>query len=167
MDLISLAKILSDDKRSFDYLLDKLTDTSCPFCHRKKHYVMNRKRLQCRKCRSDYNPLTGSKFSLVNLPSPRRVYADSDIITTRLCSHGTGISTYHQKRFSRGQIYINGIEDLVLRQGGIAKYGVSPKFLYHIKEMEWRYNNMYRELFDLIVNYMLGANHTYSSNFTL
>lgn len=69
----------------------------------------------------------------------------------------------HQKRFARGQVYINGIEGFwSFAKERMAKYhGVSPqKFLYYIKEMEWRYNNRDRDLFDLIVNYMLGANHT-------
>ena len=39
----------------------------------------------------------------------------------------------------------------------MAKYpGVSPgKFLLYIKEMEWRYNNRNKDLFDLLLRYML------------
>lgn len=279
MDLISLARIVSDDKRSFDYILDRLTDTSCLFCHHKKHYVMSRKRLRCRKCRSDYNPLTGSKFSIINLPYSKwlaliklfelaisarqasvqagvsyktalksfhiirrailehlaesdgtlrgEIEADEayfggrrkgnrgrgaknktivfgilerrkgnvtvDIVndvsaeslldaTVKKVRRGSIVYTDkwhgydslvfsgyrhlkidHQKRFARGQVYINGIEGFwSFAKERMAKYhGVSPqKFLYYIKEMEWRYNNRDRDLFDLIVNYMLGANHT-------
>ncbi len=279
VDLISLGRIVSDEKRSLVYILSKLTDVSCPFCHRKKHYIMSRKRIRCRKCRRDYNPLLDSKFSIINLQYSKwlaliklfelsvsarqasvqakvsyktalkafdvarraiieymaqsddtlrgEIEADEayfggrrkgkrgrgsrnkvivfgilerrkgkvtvdivdDVSTASLLGatvkkvrrgsivytdkwHGYDslmFSGYkhlkidHKKRFARGQVYINGIEGFwsFAKERMMKYHGVSPsKFLYYIKEMEWRYNNRDRNLFDLIVDYMLGANHT-------
>lgn len=66
----------------------------------------------------------------------------------------------HDERFSRGKVYINGIEGFwsFAKERLIKHHGVSPrKFLYYIKEMEWRYNNRNKDIFELIVEYMLGA----------
>jgi len=66
----------------------------------------------------------------------------------------------HGKRFSRGKVYINGIEGFwsFAKERLIKFHGISPrKFPYYIKEQEWRYNNKDKNLFELIVNYMLGA----------
>ena len=38
----------------------------------------------------------------------------------------------------------------------MAAHGISKdKFLYCIKEMEWRYNNRGKDLFSLLVDYMI------------
>ncbi len=69
----------------------------------------------------------------------------------------------HEKRFARGNVYINGIEGFwsFAKERMMKYHGVSPeKFLYYIKEMEWRYNNRSKNLFDMIVDYMLGAKVT-------
>jgi len=46
-------------------------------------------------------------------------------------------------------------KEILIKHHGISK----NKFLLYIKEMEWRYNNMYNNIFDLLVKYMLGANN--------
>jgi len=48
------------------------------------------------------------------------------------------------------------------RKENMAKHhGVSPdKFLLYIKEMEWRYNHRDCDLFDLLLQYMLGIEYT-------
>lgn len=69
----------------------------------------------------------------------------------------------HQHKFKQGKVYINGIEGFwsFAKERLIKHHGISPnKFLYYIKEMEWRYNNRNRDLFELLINYMLGANNT-------
>jgi len=66
----------------------------------------------------------------------------------------------HSKMFSRGKVYVNGVEGFwsFAKERLIKFHGISPrKFVYYIKEQEWRYNNRDKNLFDLIVNYMLGA----------
>lgn len=64
----------------------------------------------------------------------------------------------HRYKFKQGKVYINGIEgfwsfakDRLIKYHGISK----DKFLYYIKEMEWRYNNREKDLFEEIVEYML------------
>lgn len=59
--------IVSDEKRSFGYLLSRLGSV-CPFCKSKQYYILKRRRVRCAKCRKDYNPLHDSKFSCINLP---------------------------------------------------------------------------------------------------
>jgi len=70
------------------------------------------------------------------------------------------MSVDHNTRFANGKVYINGIEgfwsfakEIMAKHHGIR----SSKFLLYIKEMKWRYNHRDCDLFDLIVNYMLGA----------
>ena len=42
----------------------------------------------------------------------------------------------------------------------IKHHGISKnKFLWYINEMEWRYNNRDKNLFDLLIKYMLGADN--------
>jgi len=66
----------------------------------------------------------------------------------------------HKHKFKQGKVYINGVEgfwsfakERLIKHHGISKH----KFLYYIKEMEWRYNNRDKNLFELLVDYMLGA----------
>ena len=73
------------------------------------------------------------------------------------------LSIDHKHKFKQGKVYINGIEGFwSFAKERLAKHhGISPdKFLYYIKEMEWRYNNMDKDLYDLLVNYMLGVEVT-------
>lgn len=66
----------------------------------------------------------------------------------------------HKKEFKQGKVYINSIEGFwsFAKERLIKFHGISPrKFLCYIKEQEWRYNNREKDLFELIVNYMLGT----------
>jgi transposase len=59
----------------------------------------------------------------------------------------------HGKYFSRGRVYINGLESLwSYAKERIMKYhGVSPqRFPYYLKELEFRYNHRKTDLFPLI-----------------
>jgi len=50
----------------------------------------------------------------------------------------------HRYKFKQGKVYINGIEGFwsFAKERLIKHHGISrKKFLYYIKEMEWRYNN--------------------------
>ena len=56
----------------------------------------------------------------------------------------------HKYKFKQGKVYINGIEgfwsfakERLMKHHGISK----EKFLYYIKETEWRYNNREKDLF--------------------
>lgn len=70
------------------------------------------------------------------------------------------LSINHKYKFKRGKVYINGVEGLwsFAKERLIKHHGISGhKFLYYIKEMEWRYNNRDKNLFELLIDYMLGA----------
>jgi transposase len=58
---------------------------------------------------------------------------------------GTGhLSIDHRYKFKSGKVYINSIEGVwsFAKERLIKHHGISrQKFLYYIKEMEWRYNN--------------------------
>jgi transposase len=60
----------------------------------------------------------------------------------------------HQYKFKQGKVHINGIEGFwsFAKERLMKRHGISKeKFLYYIKEMEWRYNNREKVLFvDLI-----------------
>jgi transposase len=65
----------------------------------------------------------------------------------------------HRYKFKQGNVYINGIEVFwsFAKERLMKHYGISKeKFLYYIKEMEWRYNNrekdLFRDLGEVIVN---------------
>ena len=64
----------------------------------------------------------------------------------------------HQYKFKQVKVYINGIEgfwsfakERLMKHHGISK----EKFLYYIKEMEWRYNNREKDLFRVLVELMV------------
>lgn len=68
------------------------------------------------------------------------------------------LSIDHKYKFKQGKVYINGIEgfwsfakERLMKHHGISK----EKFLYYIKEMEWRYNNREKDLFEILVDLML------------
>jgi transposase len=68
----------------------------------------------------------------------------------------------HGFKFKQGKVCINGVEGFwsFAKERLIKHHGISKnKFLFYIKEMEWRYNNRSKNLFDLLVRYMLGADN--------
>ena len=63
----------------------------------------------------------------------------------------------HGKRFSRGKVYINGLEGFwsYAKERIIKFHGVSKeKFPFYLKEMEFRYNNRHKPLFNIIAQYL-------------
>ena len=65
----------------------------------------------------------------------------------------------HRYKFKQGKVYINGIEgfwafakEKLMKHHGISK----EKFLFYIKEMEWRYNNREKDLFAELIELMLN-----------
>ena len=65
----------------------------------------------------------------------------------------------HRYKFKQGKVYINGIEGFwaFAKERLIIHHGISKeKFLYSIKEMEWRYNNREKDLFEVLVDLMLN-----------
>ena len=68
------------------------------------------------------------------------------------------LSIDHRYKFKYGKVYINGIEGFwsFAKERLIKHHGISKeKFLYYIKEMEWRYNNRGKDLFEVLVDLML------------
>lgn len=269
-----LNNVISDEKKSIGYLLSKIDNVRCPSCSYSKYYVLSRKRIRCIKCKKDYNPLIGSKFSRINLPYStwlkfiklfelsvtarsaslktnvsykttldvfciiRRsileeiskkdylfkrimkcnsIYFDglskkkkkmkrNSIITVGIKEtkdqvtvdilknmninvllenrlkrlHGNNVYTdsllgydslvfivndhlrfEYQKLFTTGNLYIDDSkgfwaffkERLINYRGNC-----SIKFLYYLKETEWRYNNRHNNIFDLLIRFMLVVN---------
>jgi len=65
----------------------------------------------------------------------------------------------HRYKFKQGKVYINSIEGFwaFAKERLIKHHGISKeKFLYYIKEMEWRYNNREKDLFEVLVDLMLN-----------
>lgn len=63
----------------------------------------------------------------------------------------------HGKRFSRGKVYINGLEGFwsYAKERIIKFHGVSKdKFPFYLKEMEFRYNNRHKPIFNILVHYL-------------
>lgn len=63
----------------------------------------------------------------------------------------------HQKRFSSGKVYINGLEGFwsFAKERLMKHHGISKEhFPLYIKEMEFRYNNRNHNLFIVLVNLM-------------
>jgi transposase len=63
----------------------------------------------------------------------------------------------HQKLFSSGRVYINGLEgfwswakERLMKHHGVSKV----RFPLYLKELEFRYNHRTDDLFDLIANYL-------------
>lgn len=64
----------------------------------------------------------------------------------------------HRYKFKQGKVYINGIEGFwsFAKERLIKYHGISKeKFLYYIKEMEWRYNNRQENLYSQLLEFML------------
>jgi len=63
----------------------------------------------------------------------------------------------NKKKFSSGKVYINGVEGFwsYAKERLIKHHGVSKeRFPLYLKEMEFRYNNRGKSLFNLLVNYL-------------
>lgn len=71
MDLIELGKLISDEKRSLQYLCNKLNDLSCPSCGQREFYFMSRQRLRCARCGSDFRPLNDTSFSIIKISTSK------------------------------------------------------------------------------------------------
>lgn len=63
----------------------------------------------------------------------------------------------HNKRFSSGKVYINGLEgfwswakERIIKHHGVSK----KKFPLYLKELEFRYNNRHTDIFEKIADYM-------------
>ena len=66
----------------------------------------------------------------------------------------------HGKRFSRGKVYINGLEGFwsYAKERIIKFHGVSKEnFPFYLKEMEFRYNNRHKPLFNIIAHYLCDS----------
>jgi transposase len=62
------------------------------------------------------------------------------------------LSLDHKKHFSRGKVYINGLEGFWswAKERLIKHHGISPKwFPFYLKELEFRYNNRHKDIFEL------------------
>ena len=63
----------------------------------------------------------------------------------------------HSKRFVSGKVYINGLERFLSwsKERLIKYHGVSKEnFPLYLKELEFRYNNRDRDLFELVAKYL-------------
>lgn len=97
----------------------------------------------------------------------KKVRLGSMIYTDKFKSYDTLVfhgykhrSVNHKVVFARGTVHINSLEGFwSFAKERLAKYhGIkSSKFLYYIKEMEWRYNNRNDDLFELLLEYLLGG----------
>lgn len=71
MNLIELGKLVSDEKKSLQYLYNKMKDLSCPSCGQRELYFMSRKRLRCNECGCDFRPLNGTNFSTIKISASK------------------------------------------------------------------------------------------------
>ena len=63
----------------------------------------------------------------------------------------------HGKNFSRGRVYINGLEGFwsFSKERLMKHHGISPRrFPLYLKDMEFRYNNRDNDIFELIAQYL-------------
>jgi len=63
----------------------------------------------------------------------------------------------HGKHFSRGRVYINGLEGFwsFAKERLIKHHGISPeRFSLYLKELEFRYNHRTQDIFPLIAKYL-------------
>lgn len=111
--------------------------------------------------------LTNVKTESLMNETVRKVRRGSIVYTDKWCVYDSlmfcgyrHLNIDHQYKFKQGKVYINGIEgfwsfakERLMKHHGISK----EKFLYYIKEMEWRYNNREKELFVDIIHIILGA----------
>jgi transposase len=96
----------------------------------------------------------------------KKVKRGSLIYTDKFRSYN-GLITYgfkhrridHGKRFVNGKVYINGIEGFwSFAKERLMKYhGVKPaKFPFYLKELEFRYNHRDRDLYDDLLQALVG-----------
>jgi len=272
MDFIEIAKLISDEDRSFEFLCKGLSWFCCPSCGCREFYVMSRRRFRCKKCRNDFRPLAATWFSCLNLSCSqwlsmvklfelsvsakkaaeqlgvsyntalrafdvirraivnelarddnvlrgeieadeayfggkrkgkrgrgsrnksivfgilernnkvsvsivkdvsaeslmaetiKKVHLGSIVYTDKWKGYDSlmfcgykHLNIDHAQRFRQGRVYINGIEGFwsFAKERMMKYHGVSKeKFLYYIKEMEWRYNNKGKDLFNLLIDHM-------------
>ena len=67
----------------------------------------------------------------------------------------------HGKKFANGKVYINGIEGFCsfVKERLLKYHGVdAEKFLLYLKELEYRYNHHDRDLFDDLIQLLVGYN---------
>jgi transposase len=97
----------------------------------------------------------------------KKVRRGSIVYTDKWCGYDSlmfcgyrHLSIDHQYKFKQGKVYINGIKgfwsfakERLMKHHGISK----EKFLFYIKEMEWRYNNREKVLFTDLIHIILGA----------
>ncbi len=72
------------------------------------------------------------------------------------------MSIDHRYKFKQGKVYINGIEGFwsFAKERLIKFHGIDPHtFVYYLKEQEWRYNNREKDLFSMIIDYMLETDN--------
>ena len=66
----------------------------------------------------------------------------------------------HSKRFANGKVYINGIEGFwsYAKERLLKFHGLSPKlFPLYLKELEFRYNERGKELYDKLLEAIKGG----------
>jgi transposase len=76
-----------------------------------------------------------------------------------MCCGYRHLKVDHQKRFSSGKVYINGLEGFwsYAKERLIKHHGVSQeKFPLYLKEMEFRYNNRNTQIFYELVKYLVN-----------
>jgi hypothetical protein len=81
---------------------------------------------------------------------------DSDAL---MCCGYRHLKVDHQKRFSSGKVYINGLEGFwsYAKERLIKHHGVSQeRFPLYLTEMEFRYNNRNTQIFHEIVKYLVN-----------
>jgi len=94
----------------------------------------------------------------------KKVRRGSIVYTDRFASYDSlmfcgyrHLKVDHQKIFSSGKVYINGLEGFWswAKERLIKHHGVSKAhFPLYLKELEFRYNHRNEDLFDLITNYL-------------
>lgn len=74
-----------------------------------------------------------------------------------MCCGYRHLTIDHKKYFSSGKVYINGVEGFwsFAKERFIKYHGVSKSnFPLYLKEMEFRYNNRYNDIFETLVEYI-------------
>jgi tRNA(Ile2) C34 agmatinyltransferase TiaS len=80
MDLLALARLVTDEQKAFQYLLSRMRSPSCPFCNGKTFYIMSRTRLRCSRCRNDFRPLLATLIGKGLIKLGRGYYPEPKLI---------------------------------------------------------------------------------------
>lgn len=172
LNQISLDTIVSDEKKSFAYILSRLT-ILCPSCQCKKFYIMSRKRIRCKECKRDYNPLFATKFSSINLPYTKWLkLINLFILSESVKSSSVQAKVSYKTTLRAFHIIQRSILENVRRDNRLGRSEVEyswknfdsnrkkdifqEKLLNHVSIIEWRHNNKAKNLFNLVIDYMLG-----------